>query len=248
MKRNASSTRLVVTTGGKGVVRPCRRPAVVRSGRWLGLTEGCRRRWRRPRSAAGATTAVRCSSIWRWRSPMGRPRSATWGCCGSAGAVRRGGLDADDVADPGGRRRGRARAHRRGPGDGAGPRRGRRAWTRVLRDRLRRHAGRAHSEKEGAAADLQARLRLLPADGLPRRHRRALAGLLRPGNAGSGTAADHVEVLDVALAQLPVDPTSHEVIARADSAGCSHDFFDACRSASVRFVVGHALSRASPRW
>jgi hypothetical protein len=30
-----------------------------------------------------------------------------------------------------------------------------------------------------------------------------VAGLLRPGNAGSNTAADHVEVFDAALAQLP---------------------------------------------
>ena len=69
-----------------------------------------------------------------------------------------------------------------------------------------------------------------------------LAGLLRPGNAGSGTAADHVEILDAALFQLPVDPTSSEVIVRADSAGCSHEFLDACRTRGVRFVVGHALT------
>lgn len=31
----------------------------------------------------------------------------------------------------------------------------------------------------------------------------ALAGMLRPGNAGSNTAADHVRVLDDALFQLP---------------------------------------------
>ena len=30
-----------------------------------------------------------------------------------------------------------------------------------------------------------------------------LAAVLRPGNAGANTAADHVEVLDAALAQLP---------------------------------------------
>ena len=31
----------------------------------------------------------------------------------------------------------------------------------------------------------------------------ALAGLLRPGNAGTNTAADHVTVLDLAIAALP---------------------------------------------
>jgi hypothetical protein len=30
-----------------------------------------------------------------------------------------------------------------------------------------------------------------------------LAGLLRPGNAGSNTATDHIEVFDAALVQLP---------------------------------------------
>lgn len=52
----------------------------------------------------------------------------------------------------------------------------------------------------------------------------------------------HVTVLDAALAQLPVDPAENEVIARADSAGCSHGFLDACRDRHVRFVVGHRLS------
>jgi len=33
-----------------------------------------------------------------------------------------------------------------------------------------------------------------------------LAGLLRPGNAGSNTAADHVTVLDLALEALPDTP------------------------------------------
>ncbi len=46
-----------------------------------------------------------------------------------------------------------------------------------------------------------------------------LAGLLRPGNAGSGTATDYIEVLDASLNQLPISPTEHEIIARSDSAG-----------------------------
>jgi hypothetical protein len=66
--------------------------------------------------------------------------------------------------------------------------------------------------------------------------------LLRPGNAGSGTAADHVEVLDDSLDQLPIDPGEVEVTARVDSAGCSHGFLQACRDRQVRFVVGHPLS------
>ena len=72
----------------------------------------------------------------------------------------------------------------------------------------------------------------------------ALAGLLRPGNAGSGTATDHVAVLDDALAQLPIDPDDPdtEVIARADSAGWSHGFVEHCRNRNVNFVIGHPLN------
>jgi hypothetical protein len=55
-----------------------------------------------------------------------------------------------------------------------------------------------------------------------------LAGLLRPGNAGSGTATDHLTVLQAALAQLPIDPTTQEVIVRTDSAGRSHQFLAGC--------------------
>ena len=70
----------------------------------------------------------------------------------------------------------------------------------------------------------------------------ALAAILRPGNAAAGSAEDHVRLLDAALAQLPVDPTTAEVIARTDSAGASHGFVDACRERGVRFIVGHRLS------
>ena len=100
----------------------------------------------------------------------------------------------------------------------------------------------AHSEKEGAAPTYKKGfghhplMAYLDATGEP------LAGLLRPGNAGSGTAADHITVLDDALFQLPVDPFEVEVIARADTAGCSHGFLDACVERGVRFIVGHRLT------
>ena len=38
-----------------------------------------------------------------------------------------------------------------------------------------------------------------------------LAGLRRPGRAGSDNAADHLAVLDAALAQLPVTPDDIEI-------------------------------------
>jgi hypothetical protein len=100
----------------------------------------------------------------------------------------------------------------------------------------------AHSDKEGSAPNYKHGFGFYPVMAYLDATGEALAGLLRPGNAGSGTAADHVEVLDAALYQLPVDPRDSEVIVRADTAGCSHGFLDACRSRDVRFVVGHNLN------
>jgi hypothetical protein len=76
----------------------------------------------------------------------------------------------------------------------------------------------------------------------------ALAGLLRPGNAGSNTAADHVTVLRWALDSLPVtyrpnpdDPGAQQVLVRSDSAGATHTFAAACRAAGVGFSFGYAV-------
>jgi Transposase DDE domain group 1 len=76
----------------------------------------------------------------------------------------------------------------------------------------------------------------------------ALAGILRPGKAGSNTAADHITVLDLALAQIP-DHLRHgeEVLVRCDSAGASHAFLRhirGLREHGVRtyFSVGAAIT------
>lgn len=82
----------------------------------------------------------------------------------------------------------------------------------------------SHSDKEHAAPTYKKGFGFHPLLAYLDATGEALAGLLRPGNAGSATAADHVTVLDEALAQLPIDPTNDntEVILRADSAGWSH--------------------------
>jgi len=75
-----------------------------------------------------------------------------------------------------------------------------------------------------------------------------LSHSLRPGNATAHNAADHVEVLDAALAQLPEviraghgvgdeSTPSRGVIARADNAGCTQGFLAACRVRHVNFSV-----------
>lgn len=76
----------------------------------------------------------------------------------------------------------------------------------------------------------------------------ALAGLLRAGNAGSNTAADHITVLKQALASLPPayrpsldNPDAPKVLVRCDSAGATHAFADACRGAGAGFSFGHPV-------
>lgn len=100
----------------------------------------------------------------------------------------------------------------------------------------------AHSEKEHAAPTWKRGFGFHPLLAYLDATGEALAGVLRAGNAGSGTASDHVRVLADALGQLPIDPVEREVIVRADSAGWSHDFVNECRDRQVRFVIGHQLS------
>jgi hypothetical protein len=75
----------------------------------------------------------------------------------------------------------------------------------------------------------------------------ALAGLLRAGNAGSNTAADHVTVLEQALAALPPgwrpgrDPGAPKALVRSDAAGATHAFATACRAHRVGFSLGHPV-------
>jgi len=77
----------------------------------------------------------------------------------------------------------------------------------------------------------------------------ALAGLLRPGNAGANSVVDHFTVLDAAVAQLPAEiaaghhggdepSTVRRMLqVRTDSAGCSTRFAAGCRSRNIGFAV-----------
>ncbi|MGH8901321.1 MAG: IS1380 family transposase [Egibacteraceae bacterium] len=69
----------------------------------------------------------------------------------------------------------------------------------------------------------------------------SLAGLLRPGNAGSNTAADHIEVFEMALAALPALPDKVKLVVRADTAGCTYAFLDWLRQAGAGFSVGYEI-------
>ena len=66
----------------------------------------------------------------------------------------------------------------------------------------------------------------------------ALAMLLRPGNAGSNTATDHLIVLEQALSQVPDRWRSKNVLIRADGAGYSHALITALSTQGLGFSVG----------
>ena len=87
----------------------------------------------------------------------------------------------------------------------------------------------AFSEKEQAAATWKKTYGFHPltvfADHGAEGTGEPLALVLRPGNAGSNTAADHIEAARLALAQLPRHQR-RRVLIRTDSGGGTHEFLD----------------------
>ncbi|ELS50248.1 hypothetical protein STVIR_8798 [Streptomyces viridochromogenes Tue57] len=105
-----------------------------------------------------------------------------------------------------------------------------------------------HSEKEQAAATYKRGFGYHPLLCFLDNTGEALAGVLRPGNAGANTAADHIALLDAALAQIP-DAHRHGtgILIRADSAGGAKAFLAHVRALRERgihtsFSVGHAVT------
>jgi hypothetical protein len=108
-----------------------------------------------------------------------------------------------------------------------------------------------HSEKESAAATFKGGFGYHPVLAFLDNTGEALAGLLRPGNAGSNTAADHITVTDLALAQIPdADRHGGPILIRADGAGATRDWLAhlrclrEARGLEVEFSVGFTLTRA----
>jgi Transposase DDE domain group 1 len=101
----------------------------------------------------------------------------------------------------------------------------------------------AHSEKERAAGNYKGGYGFHPLQTYCDETREALGAMLRPGNAGANTAADHQAVLDLALAQIPAQYIEElEILVRADSAGATHGLLDYCREGNMRFSVGYELT------
>jgi Transposase DDE domain group 1 len=66
-----------------------------------------------------------------------------------------------------------------------------------------------------------------------------VAGVLRPGNAGSGTAADHIAVLDLIEAQL-TEAERPVLLVRTDTAACNHEFLALLKDRGHGYSVGFA--------
>jgi hypothetical protein len=112
------------------------------------------------------------------------------------------------------------------------------------------HLIEVHSEKEGAAPNRKHGFGFHPLGCWLDEPGEALAIMLRPGNAGANTAADHVTVLDQALEQLPADVSDREreqpveILARADAAGATHVFASALRDRRIRFSLGYYVTES----
>jgi hypothetical protein len=111
----------------------------------------------------------------------------------------------------------------------------------------------SHSDKEEAAPNYKGGFGHHPLVGFCDETHEALAGLLRPGNAGANNAEDHESVLVASLEQLPEvwrrghhegdDPTSviHPVLVRSDSAGATHRFVQLLMDSNLEFSVGFPI-------
>ena len=113
---------------------------------------------------------------------------------------------------------------------------------------------RVHSEKENAAATFKRTFGYHPLAVWCDNTQEFLAAVLRPGSAGSNTAADHIAVLTEAINQVPV-AHRRKMLVRADGAGASHDLVDwltslntarrhGRRGRAVEYSVGFAITQA----
>jgi hypothetical protein len=99
----------------------------------------------------------------------------------------------------------------------------------------------AHSEKEQAAPTWKKTFGFHPmtawADHGGDGNGEPLAIVLRAGNAGSNTAADHIEAARLAVAQLP-RRLRGRVLVRADSGGGTHEFLDWLAARRMHYSAG----------
>jgi Transposase DDE domain group 1 len=102
----------------------------------------------------------------------------------------------------------------------------------------------AHADKQGAAGTFKHGFGFHPlvcwldrGDGTGE----ALSGILRPGNAGSNTAQDHIAVLAMALLGLPKPVRGQPILVRADTAGATHAFVNDLVGRKLWFSIGFPI-------
>jgi hypothetical protein len=110
-----------------------------------------------------------------------------------------------------------------------------------------------HADKQDAAATYKRSFGHHPLLAMLAERGEVLAVMLRPGNAGSNTSADHVVVLGQAIDALPApwrqghhddaaDAAVRDILVRADSAGASHWLAEECRERRCRFSFGYQVT------
>jgi len=112
-----------------------------------------------------------------------------------------------------------------------------------------------HSEKQDAAPTYKRGYGFHPLGAWCDTTGEPLALMLRPGNAGSNDADDHLELLDHAIGALPPeyhlghepgdDPglVRHHILVRADSAGATHGFVSGLTEANIEYSIGHPVDQ-----
>jgi hypothetical protein len=106
----------------------------------------------------------------------------------------------------------------------------------------------SHSVKMGAAVTFKKTFGFHPLAAWCANTQESLAMLLRSGNAGSNTVADHIEVLTAAFAQIP-GSSSAKILVRIDGAGATHDLLEHLEGLNttrrtVRYTVGWKMTDA----
>jgi hypothetical protein len=108
----------------------------------------------------------------------------------------------------------------------------------------------SHSEKENAAPTFKRGFGFHPlcafVDHGPDGTGEPLAILLRPGNAGSNTATDHIAVIRQALAQLPGQRHGRKVLVRTDGAGGTKALIEWLTGRRLSYSVGFTLPANTP--
>jgi hypothetical protein len=102
----------------------------------------------------------------------------------------------------------------------------------------------AHTEKEGAAVNFKSGFGFHPLLAYLDESHEALAGALRPGGAPAHSAQAQIDMLDLALRQLPVEVVSDldtEIVMRIDAAGAASSLCQAAQDANIGFLVGFDL-------